>query len=503
MVRRPPRRLAPPELARSQQRSPRRRLGRAARSAVRVSGGGHHPFLYYIYLLWAVNLFDPHRWIASFGPSAFGRLAAILFVPLLIGLVLQLPGILARRPSWVWYPLMLMFVLSAVTVVPFALNRGMAWESTQPLVLWYLLGVGTLAFATRPRDVAPILTMIFLQFAWWLVHGKVTSGVVGWHPLLANLDGYGALMVVGLGFCVYYGLALPSRWMRRFAILVAGLCLLGVIGSFARGAFFGAVAVVGIMFLRAKRKGRAAAGIVGAVAVTLVGAALVSPDGNFWSEIQSSFTEGKEEGTGRDRWVLWTMAIEVWKEHPVTGVGLGNFGVFASSYFDVSSAFDERAEQVGHYGINPGRLYRRSLHSMYFQILSELGTLGSLLFVALIVDFWRRNRRLRTRAAQNRWRSMSDIDLYKLAVAVESAMVGLLVTGAFYAVYISMHWLYTLLTLGVLLDGVTSEIPGPQSLRRSPKRGDLPLDGRSSTRIRVEPGSPGGARRKSSRSYAR
>ncbi len=415
---------------------------RQARRATRVTASSGKWLVWYIYFLWFLIVFDPHRWLASFGAGPLNRLGSIAFVPLVLIMLVQGPMILAWARRWTMYPALAAYVGFAFVTVPLAFNRGQAWETTQGLILFYLLGLGTLVFIRKATQAIPIVLMLMWQFAWWAYHARF-SAMVFWHPGYANTDGVGSLLVMGIGLCFYYGLATNHKWLKRIAFALAAYCVLGVVASFARGAVLTAGAVIVVLWVRSPRKAIAAAGAILAVVLVIGGAGLMHEEGAFWAEMESTFTEGAREGTGRDRWELWKAATRVWTERPIIGVGATNFGPFAASYF----AFGE----IPGYE-NPGRLYSRNLHNAYFQILSEFGIIGSLLFIWLIVDFWKNNRKLRRPDFLQAWHSRSGgkLDLRFISLGLELAMFAYLCNSLFYA-QLYVHWLYTLLIANHLL----------------------------------------------------
>ena len=76
-----------------------------------------------------------------------------------------------------------------------------------------------------------------------------------------------------------------------------------------------------------------------------------------WERI-STFGEGSDNG----RFELWKRAIEAWKMHPIFGNGMG------AMY----------------------RVFGKATHNTYFQLLSETGLLGFLLFVAFLINLLRK-----------------------------------------------------------------------------------------------------------------
>lgn len=386
--------------------------------------------------LWAVMYYDPHRWLTIYLPNAVEKLPLLLFV---IGLVVAV----RRMPPRDWLPIYLLFLFGMMVMLPFAPNRGLAQEATKIQVLGYLLAIISMTLIRRIRDVVPILIIIATSYTFWAVIGG-RSGKVLWHPFYGNPDGYGPLMVMGMGFCYYLGQASSNRRFKILCFVTCGLCLFGVITSFARGAVLSTAALAALIWFRSPHKFRTlAAGVVG-VLLLLGSVRVLFPEGQFWKEMQSSFTEGTEEGTGADRWWLWQAAMKVYSHKPVFGVGPGNFGVAAA---------DLPPDEVeGDYKLNPKQFYGKNTHSVYFTILSEQGTWGVITFLGLLIDFWRRQFWLRRRAPRLVWREETGgtFDLNLVVLGLEAAMLAYLLSGFFYAQH-AVHWFYSLYGLNALL----------------------------------------------------
>ncbi len=454
--------------------SRRGRVGRVTRSApaqpVALHPEPKPPSVWYVYWLWVIILLDPHRFMTAHGFGFMGRLGTASFLPAAAMIALAAPGFLDSRRSWTWNAPFAAFIISGFFAVPLTLDRGATVDVLKPLIMYYMLSLVTCMTIKTVRQAIPIVVLFFLgQFLWWHLHLGPIRGFVSWHPLLSNVDGYGPLMVMGAPLAFYFGMALPrqTKTLRWFCAGVAAGCVVGIAASFARGAFVGAVSVAGMVLLRSPHRARTLAGLAAGAVVLVIAANIMFPAGAFWNEMATIVTEGKEGGTGQDRWVLWGMAIRVFAEHPVFGVGLSNFGQFAALFFDVGS------DEAGHYGVNPGQLVGRSLHSMYFQILSEMGIVGSLAFLWMVVDFVKRNRALHSADAVNRWNTATGgrYDLRVLAYGLEAGAVGCLVTALFYAAYVYVHWVFTLFIMNLLLHGLVGGREGLafSSGRRGPR----------------------------------
>ena len=260
-------------------------------------------------------------------------------------------------------------------------------------------------------------------------------------------------MVHGAAMCFWFALAVRTRRLRLLLFGLSVYCVLGVVASYARGAFLALVVVAFLVWLRSPRKGLTAAGMVLAVVAVAGVAALVvgvSPDtGNgFFQEMMSSFTEGTSEGTGAQRWTLWMSAVKVWMEYPIFGVGPNNFGAFASTFF--------RQGEVPGFE-DPLMFYGFNLHSAYFEILSEMGIVGCIAFAWAMLDFVLKNRALRKADAAARWAATgmaAKFDLRYLSLALEGAMAATFLANMVYAAFFE-SWFIVLWSANRMLWAVT------------------------------------------------
>ena len=409
----------------------------------------------FVYVLWFIVLCDPQWWIASFGPTFVRHIPTFLFGITLLLLPLQAPS--------AWFPPLLTFILyTCVNSFAFAYNRGLSFVVVKLLVAYYVLAIGSLAFVRKARQAVPIVAGVLLwQFVWWVVLG-VKNGIVSWHPSLNNYDGYGPLMSIGIGTTYYYGMSTSNRRERWLAFAVSGGCVVGLVSSYARGAVLAGAAVFCWIWLRSKRKGLATLVVVGGVVVVgltgsfLSGSDRGDADSDFFTEMS---TIGSGDGSQNDRSVIWALARKEFYENPVFGVGADGFGPYAAGNFGVGSV-------GGAYDDNPGTLYGKALHSVYFQILAEYGAVGSAIFVWMVVDFFLRNAALRQRPRIDRWALVSGgrLHLEQLSYALEVGMVGFLAGGLFYNLIFGVHWFYSLLTINTLLSYLSDPAASPGRL---------------------------------------
>jgi O-antigen ligase len=390
-----------------------------------------------VWFLWFVVFYDPHRFLALFLGGLVLKLPQLVFA--LMGVV-----VLTRWPPRTWYPAFLAYFSVVLVVIPFAVNPTVGSRAVKFIILEFVLALATPMFIRTARDWVPIVVIVISSYLWYAVQG-VAHGFVPWHPIVGNQDGFGPHMLIGASLAYYVSQGTSLRWLQRLCLLTMVLGVLGLVTSFTRGATLAAIAVAGILWLRSPRKGRTAVAVAVGAVLLVIAAQIFFPAGAFWAEIRSVFEEGTESGTGSDRITLWRAAWKVFLANPILGVGPNNFGPFAAEYFDYG--------EVGGDYMNPVTLYDRDLHSVYFTVLSESGMIGVVTFIVLLIDFWRRNRVLRTKWANAVWQAGGggEVDLRLFSLGLELAMIGFLLNGLFYPL-LYVHWLYSFVFINAALE---------------------------------------------------
>jgi O-antigen ligase len=102
------------------------------------------------------------------------------------------------------------------------------------------------------------------------------------------------------------------------------------------------------------------------------------------------------EANTRVRFLFWGIGLEMWREHPLTGVGASNYD---TAYPEARAQFSIRHADSDLIAMDEEMLVERA-HNEYVQILAELGAIGFALFVAfcvgLIIAAWRALRHARS-----------------------------------------------------------------------------------------------------------
>ncbi|GGX54355.1 membrane protein [Streptomyces fructofermentans] len=193
------------------------------------------------------------------------------------------------------------------------------------------------------------------------------------------------------------GPGLPGAWSRTAAVVCALALLVPLALSFSRGAWIATAVTCSVQLALAGL--RRAVGVFAAVAagaVILVGGLGVGTA--MLQERISSITQVADapDQSVTDRYTMWAAAVEMWRDQPLTGVGLKGFPDHRDG--NASLALSSGSDTEG-----AGSGYQRqpllSPHNMYLLILSEQGLLGLLAlagsWLALLVCGLRRLSRVR------------------------------------------------------------------------------------------------------------
>jgi O-antigen ligase len=226
-------------------------------------------------------------------------------------------------------------------------------------------------------------------------------------------------LALGAGFAVARGW--PSA-LRLGGLLAIPFCVAGIFLSASRG---GLIALSAMLVA-----GTAAAGRWRVAVIALLGA-LAAGGALYFTQLAPLPARERlltpNGGSGRSD--LWKVGLRIVRANPIGGVGVGNSEHAAANYV-----------------LRPGAIHYSALifssdpfpvHNTYLQILAEMGALGLLLFLAVIVVCLGCALRAARLATQNR-----DVTMEALARGILLALIGLLVAVFFISVqYNKLLWL--------------------------------------------------------------
>jgi hypothetical protein len=214
-------------------------------------------------------------------------------------------------------------------------------------------------------------------------------------------NGTAAHLLTVLPFIAVYALLHKDLRVRGFAMFVAPLVLNTIILCNSRGATLGLI-VAGVLTFVLARSGHRMRAVAMACVVAVSLFALADPQ-FLRRQQQTSYDDGSAQG----RIEAWRGSVQLVKDHP--------FGAGGEGFYELSPQYASAlVEQLGE---------KRDPHNTFVLVASEWGILGICLFIGYIVSVFRLLGEVRRTALDSMW--------YYRSVAIQLAMVGLLVAGCF------------------------------------------------------------------------
>lgn len=236
----------------------------------------------------------------------------------------------------------------------------------------------------------------------------------GWVTGDANYFGVNAILALMLA---YYLLRtkLPF-WQKAFCLGCAGLTALALAASESRGAFIGICVCAVFLFFRTKRK------LPFVVAALILGVLFVVLPNSPLKRI--IHPQAGAINSTRAHEMLFYAGIKVFAEHPLVGVGLGNF-----------------KHTMDLMGINAAR-GGYIAHDVYIEYAAEMGILAVLLFLGLLVSTYRSLGKVRKEA-----RRRKDAFFFAVTSGMQTGLIGFCVASLFLsAEYQKTFWIVIFLS---------------------------------------------------------
>ncbi|MCG3116098.1 MAG: O-antigen ligase family protein [Candidatus Manganitrophus sp. SA1] len=410
-----------------------------------------------IYIIWFLRLFKP-EWIIAYYVPGTGVIRGLptLFLYLLLLYVVFVRGQKLKIDMGVF-----VFFLSIGVSMVFALNTGRARNGFFGMLDTLIFFALNAVLIKKDEEIERIFNFYMAAMAFYFFAGIIhmregvgNGAVVPFHVALSDEDAFGPFM--GLGAAMGLLLSAKDGKIRYSYLAVALFCSLGVIASYARGAFLCLCATSVFIWYRSKRKMLMAGTIVSLAVFFVIGASLFFDLSEYWEEIVSvrhSITDESKDG----RHFLNRKAVEIFSDsigNSLIGVGSFNYGIALLTVTSEQEAEEKAGRQLG-------QLYGRDTHNIYLQILAEQGSLGVITFAIMLGLFWRKNnfvqRKYKLSLSQSRRHLESKEKLLSrdrkynyYALALQTAMVTFLLNGLFYNI-LYYHWVWDLLILNYLV----------------------------------------------------
>jgi O-antigen ligase len=352
------------------------------------------------------------------------RLPAIITI--LLALYIVNSGILQLKDK---QTTLFLFLLGLMVIHgPFAVNNYWA------LMIFVIMAGNFIIFLALIRYVdTPDKYNRLLKY-WMAMH--VFLAIVG---IVKQGRGIGGFFSDENDFCMTMNMIIPFSFFfamhasgkkKLYYILLTCLFLFVIMLSNSRGGFVGLLAAFTYCWLRTKRK-IVTAFIIGFMAIFAV---LVAPP-TYWDRVHSITEEGADTGTGEERIYTWKIGWHMFLDNPIIGVGQGNFPYVFEKYELKATGSNE--------SFHGRSVAGRAAHSIYVTMLSELGIIGTCIFIGMIINILKDLKTIKGRSLHQKKKvtNMASNSYYFLALALEGALVSYIVSGAFISVlYYPNFW---------------------------------------------------------------
>jgi O-antigen ligase len=240
--------------------------------------------------------------------------------------------------------------------------------------------------------------------------GLRIEGLVG--GMFENPNDLATALDVLLPFAVALTLISKGR-ARLFYLICAAVLAIGVLFTLSRGGFLGLIAASGVLLWKLGRSRR----LKTTLGVALIcGVLLAVMPGGYGARIATIFNaEQDQTGSAQLRSELMKRAASIAISRPIVGVGMGNFHIY--------SIREKRA------------------HNAYLEIAAELGVMGLIAYLILILAPLRSLHRIERQTMG--MRSKSEREMYWLSVSIQAAFIAYMVCSFFASIQYLWYLYYT------------------------------------------------------------
>ena len=318
------------------------------------------PFSLLLILL-VFNSFRPDRLMPG-GSFLLYFPTAILFVLLILWL--RTPRKILSNPQT---KLFFAFVVLMALDVPLARNPSRAFAQFTSILLYALIPyVVMVQFVDTSSKVEKYIRLFLILSLYFGFLGIIKKAKIAL-PVLADENDFALFMniLIPVGFFLGQEATTLKKKMFYYSTLI--IFVLANVSSFSRGGLTGLVAVGLFLFYKSRRKLFSLL-----LFVFLIACIFSFAPQRYWDKIDTIWTQGAQEGTGRERIESWKAGWRMFLDNPILGVGPKNFGMWLPDYY------------IQYASKRPANMWGRVAHSLYFTLIPETGIVGTLLFAAMV-----------------------------------------------------------------------------------------------------------------------
>lgn len=188
----------------------------------------------------------------------------------------------------------------------------------------------------------------------------ITSGYLRYGIENLTIDSVGVFLAISIPMAVFLAKSSTYKWLRLLNLVSIPFIFYAIFLTATRTAFIaGIIGVFYWLYTHRKASFRVKASIAIVFILSIVTIFSFAPK----SSVERVFSAGESitKGTLNSRSVIWTGAIDQWRESPIIGVGLGGLG----------------------HALSNRHINYRGAHNSFIHVMTETGIIGLLLFLGV------------------------------------------------------------------------------------------------------------------------
>lgn len=213
-------------------------------------------------------------------------------------------------------------------------------------------------FITCLIGIVQAVTGVGLEHKYFYVFNGVNKERIA--ATFGNPNSFAAFLVLSLFPVIMFAVKEKIKALKAIYLMLMALILCNIVLTWSRNAIAGTV--VGLLILAAmySMKFIISIGVLGGISY-------------FIPQLHTRIKDIGNSSLNESRLRLWKTAVKMIKDHPVFGVGNGNY----ISYYD---EYVKRYPELAYDGLS-----RYPVHNSYLKVEAELGISGGLTFAAVII----------------------------------------------------------------------------------------------------------------------
>jgi probable O-glycosylation ligase (exosortase A-associated) len=322
--------------------------------------------------------------------------------------------------------LTLLFVLWITITSFFALGPSddvwREWTRDNKMLFMCLVGY---ALSTTHERINRLIWVVLLAIGAWGVKGAILGSVGGFN-MIHGPDGgmnapnneFGVSLIMVLPLIFYQWQLATNRHLRRALMIMGFLIGLAVLLTYSRGALLGVGAMGAVLWLKSRAK------VPAAFLIVALALFVYSFAPGRWFDRMSTIENYQGESSAEARLTMWQISLKIAEESPLLGGG-----------FRVTHSPSATNKLLVHSSLKMTE--GKAAHSIYFDVLSEHGWVGLVLFLMIGLYSWLNCSWLIRRSGSRPELAWANT-LGKMGQAV---LIGFWVGGAFQSLaYFDEYW---------------------------------------------------------------